>query len=112
DRQDDQQQAAPIQMPSQAPAQPQPQPQPQPPAQGAIDPTRRHVDLALLHPAFREKLEKLIADLAAAGVPMKVFEGYRTPERQDHLFAVGRTRELHRSPVTFVRAWHSYHQYG
>lgn len=101
-RQDNLQQTAPIPV----------FPQPQPPFQGFIDPTKRHVDLALLHPAFRERLEKLIDNLAAASVPMKVLEGYRTPERQDYLFAIGRTRELHRSPVTFVSAWHSYHQYG
>lgn len=105
---------------------PEPVPAPQPPvsppppaappaaaaAQPPVDPTARDTDLAHLHPSFREQVEGLIADLKKAGVPMKIFEAWRSPERQAHLFAQGRTRDLHKGTVTNADAWHSYHQYG
>lgn len=65
-----------------------------------------------LHPLMREcvnvfemKLleENLLGTATAPG--FRLFEGYRSPERQDELF---------RSPgsVTRARAWQSAHQYG
>lgn len=79
------------------------------------DPDKRFTDLSLLHPAVREKLKAVIADLKAAEVPFKIFETFRTPERQRMLFLKGRVNGqiVDRSKVvTFADAWHSYHQYG
>ena len=77
-----------------------------------INPDKRDTSLELLHPLMREKVMALMDDLQANSIPMKIFEAYRSPERQDHLYAIGRTREMHRGRVTFVKAWHSRHQYG
>ncbi|MEM1073871.1 MAG: D-alanyl-D-alanine carboxypeptidase family protein [Pseudomonadota bacterium] len=77
-----------------------------------INPRKRETSLELLHPAIRQKVKDLIADLAAQSVPMKIFETFRTPERQAFLFAQGRTRDLHKNKVTNANAWQSYHQYG
>jgi peptidoglycan L-alanyl-D-glutamate endopeptidase CwlK len=67
-------------------------------------------DLALLHPAFREAVEKVLAELAAEKIPFELFEGFRSAERQGWLYAQGRTRV---GPiVTRALPWWSYHQYG
>lgn len=71
---------------------------------------QRNCDPALLHPLFREKARELLGRLAAEGVPFRLFEGFRSPERQQYLYAQGRTRP---GPVvTRARPWTSYHQYG
>jgi peptidoglycan LD-endopeptidase CwlK len=75
-----------------------------------VSKTKRDVDLSILHPAFRDNLNKLLKDLADESIPLFVFEAYRTPVRQAYLYAQGRTRP---GPiVTYAKAWHSYHQYG
>lgn len=74
------------------------------------DPTVRSTDLNFLHPVFREKLQAVLKDLAAAKIPLFVFEAFRGPERQAYLYAQGRTRK---GPiVTYARPWRSFHQYG
>ncbi|NRB18025.1 MAG: D-alanyl-D-alanine carboxypeptidase family protein [Rhodobacteraceae bacterium] len=77
-----------------------------------INPKKRETSLDLLHPAIRKKVEDLITDLAANSVPMKIYESFRTPERQAYLYAQGRTRDLDKGIVTKAKAWQSYHQYG
>lgn len=67
-------------------------------------------DQAQLHPNFRAALDKLLAQAAAENIPFRVFEAYRTPERQEWLYAQGRTRSG--GVVTKARAWESFHQYG
>lgn len=67
-------------------------------------------DLALLHPAMRERVERLMADIQSAELPLRLFEGWRSPERQQELYAQGRTRPG--NIVTYARPWESYHQYG
>jgi len=42
-------------------------------------------DLAILHPAFRNKVIKLLYECKKAGIELKVVETYRTPERQNKL---------------------------
>jgi peptidoglycan hydrolase-like protein with peptidoglycan-binding domain len=64
-----------------------------------------------LHPVFREKVKTLLEKLAAENLPFKVFEGYRTPQRQRKLYAQGRTCPPW-SIVTRARPWLSNHQYG
>ena len=71
---------------------------------------RRNSELENLHPLMREKVLALTDKLAAVNNPLKIFEGYRTPERQHYLFSQGRTRPGRR--VTNADAWSSYHQYG
>ena len=51
-----------------------------------------------------------MANLAAESIPLFVFEAFRSPVRQEHLFAQGRTEPG--KIVTNADAWASYHQYG
>jgi peptidoglycan L-alanyl-D-glutamate endopeptidase CwlK len=74
-----------------------------------IEPIRSS-DPACLHPVFRRKSGELLEALAREGIPFRLFEGFRSPERQQYLYAQGRTRP---GPVvTRARPWTSYHQYG
>lgn len=63
--------------------------------------------IATLHPTVARKAEALwtLANqaLAGTGVRLEIIEGYRSPERQDELYALKRTR---------AKAWQSWHQYG
>lgn len=70
----------------------------------------RDRDLDNLHPEARTRVKDLLQRLGAENIPFRVFEGYRTPERQGFLYAQGRTRPGPR--VTRARPWSSYHQYG
>lgn len=84
-----------------------------PPAPAPVpitQPSARQSDLALLHPRFRQAVAGLLASLAQAGAPFRVFESYRTPERQKWLYDQGRTRPG--SIVTKAPPWRSMHQYG
>lgn len=74
------------------------------------NPVKRDVDETLLHPVFRTKLQAVKSALAAAKIPLFVFEAFRSPVRQAALFAQGRTKP---GPiVTHAEPWKSYHQYG
>jgi len=46
------------------------------------------------------------------GQPVRVVQGLRTFEEQDALYAIGRTTQLDRSPVTNARAGESAHNFG
>lgn len=71
----------------------------------------RDVELDHLHPAFRQKVMDLLAALQQEGLPFRLFEGYRSPQRQAVLYTKGRTDKV--SPkVTNAKPWSSYHQYG
>jgi peptidoglycan L-alanyl-D-glutamate endopeptidase CwlK len=103
-----------------------PQPSPVPPAAAplaapeaiapaaAVDPEARDTDLMKIHPAMRERVERLMEALQQREVPMRLFEAYRAPERQAHLFAKGRDAagNVIGKVVTHARPWQSYHQYG
>lgn len=70
----------------------------------------RDTKLEHLHPVLREKVGVLLKKLADENLPFRVFEGYRTPQRQRQLYAKGRT-----APgriVTYAKPWRSNHQYG
>ncbi len=73
-------------------------------------PTQRNTDLPALHPLFRAKAQTLLNQLAAEGLPFRLFEGFRSPHRQKFLFSQGRTRPG--AIVTNAQPWSSYHQYG
>jgi peptidoglycan LD-endopeptidase CwlK len=74
------------------------------------NPIARNTDLALLHPAIRLAINKVLKSLEAEKIPLFVFEAWRSPARQHYLYAQGRTTS---GPiVTYQDAWGSYHQYG
>jgi len=49
-------------------------------------------DVELLEPGFRRKLDDLLADAKAQGTELVITETFRSSERQQRLFAEGRTR--------------------
>lgn len=51
----------------------------------------RHSDRSLLEPTFRRKVEAILADAAAHGVSLMVYETYRSQARQEQLFEAGAT---------------------
>jgi putative chitinase len=59
----------------------------------------------LLHPALRMRVDRLIDRLAEEQLPFRLFEGFRSPQRQAFLFKK-------RPRVTKAGPWSSYHQYG
>jgi peptidoglycan LD-endopeptidase CwlK len=79
-----------------------------------VDVEVRDMDRTKLHPDMRDRLEQVLAALRDRDVPMRLFEAYRSPERQAHLFAKGRDAagNVVGKVVTRARPWHSYHQYG
>lgn len=70
----------------------------------------RDADLSKLHPDLRDKLTELVSRLNAEGIPFQVFEGYRSPDRQAHLYAQGRTSPGNK--VVWIQPWGSMHNYG
>lgn len=72
--------------------------------------TSANRDVSLLHPLMREKAASVLQDIAAEGIPIRLFEGWRPPERQRYLYAQGRTRPG--DIITYAKGWESYHQYG
>ncbi len=75
---------------------------------------KRSTDPSLLHPLMREKVEHVLQQCKSAGLPFKVFEGYRSPQRQKYLFETRRKdpKTGKRYRVTKAKAWRSLHQYG
>jgi peptidoglycan LD-endopeptidase CwlK len=73
-----------------------------------MDSIRR--DLDELHPAIREKVRAISAQLTDENIPFRVFEAFRLPSRQRFLFNQG--RKTNESIVTYQDAWGSFHQYG
>lgn len=70
----------------------------------------RNSDLALLHPECRQRVEQLGHTLKGERIPFRLFEGFRSPQRQRELYAQGRT--MPGGIVTRSKPWRSYHQYG
>jgi peptidoglycan L-alanyl-D-glutamate endopeptidase CwlK len=67
-------------------------------------------DINLLAPFVQEKLAKALAECHDQGLEVYLFEGFRTPDRQEELYAAGRTKAGPK--VTNARAWESWHQHG
>ncbi|WP_230270183.1 M15 family metallopeptidase [Deinococcus sp. 6YEL10] len=65
-------------------------------------------DLNHLHPYARERLEPWRAAVAKAGFNYLIYETFRTPQRQAHLYAQGRTKPG--AVVTYTLD--STHEYG
>lgn len=75
----------------------------------------RRSDVDLLAPAFRARLESLLADVVdGAKLPFRVFETIRSPGRQNELFAQGRdpTKSDFGRTITRARSYDSLHQWG
>jgi hypothetical protein len=53
---------------------------------------KRCADLTLLEPLFRQRVEAILARSAAAGMPLLVFETYRSRERQALLYGQHATK--------------------
>ncbi|THH36169.1 hypothetical protein E4Z66_14045 [Aliishimia ponticola] len=70
----------------------------------------RDGDISRLHPAIRDKVQAIRDKLNDEGIRFEVFEAFRSPERQEILFAKGRNKPGPK--VTWVRGWGSIHQYG
>ena len=49
-------------------------------------------EMDMLYPPFRVRVELLLKDARAAGLPAAVFETFRSAERQASLFRLGRTK--------------------
>lgn len=73
-----------------------------------IPPQNRNPDL--LHPDARMAWLRLAEAALNLGRPIFMVEGWRSPARQDALYAQGRTTSG--SVVTNARAWQSWHQTG
>lgn len=74
-----------------------------------IDLSKPNRDTTLLAPFFQDLLLKALLKCADEGITnLAVFEGYRSPARQDWLYDQGRKRPGVR--VTNARAWQSWHQ--
>lgn len=71
---------------------------------------KRHDRTDLLAPWYEQKLLAALDQLQASGYPLHVFESYRSPARQEWLYAQGRTRPGKK--VTYNKAWESWHQYS
>ena len=63
-----------------------------------------------LRPLVQRKADQMVAAFQAAGMPIRIVEGVRSCERQDALYAQGRTKPG--NIVTNARCGDSYHQYG
>ena len=91
---------------------------PAPPAPSVFQPAdQREADiLAKLHPAFRPKVQLTLQKARNAGLAVYIFEGLRTIERQNELYAKGRDASgmvVDKSKVvTNAKGGTSYHNYS
>lgn len=72
------------------------------------DITKPNRDLNLLAPFFERKLTEALSECESMGLNVRLFEGYRSPSRQDYLYQQGRSRPGVK--VTRAQAWQSWHQ--
>jgi peptidoglycan L-alanyl-D-glutamate endopeptidase CwlK len=70
----------------------------------------RDTFLPNLHPQMRKAVLELEDALRLEGIPLRLYEGARSPWRQAELYARGRGGPG--LTVTKARAWESFHQYG
>lgn len=70
----------------------------------------RYAGLNILYYPFREKVLAGLEEVNRAGIPLDVFETFRSRGRQSKLWAKGRTEPGPK--VTWVRPGHSHHNYG
>jgi peptidoglycan L-alanyl-D-glutamate endopeptidase CwlK len=63
-----------------------------------------------LLPLVLRQANKVLLDMYTMDIPMKITEGYRSPERQAELYAQGRTKRG--AIVTNAKPGESLHEYG
>lgn len=76
--------------------------------------------VSTLHPLIRNDVSKAIQELERKGVKVRAYSGYRSPEEQEKLYAIGRTVKGKNvttskpmgSTVTNAQPFKSYHNYG
>lgn len=66
--------------------------------------------ISKLHPKIKDELPKIIADIHAIGLNIRITQGLRTFKEQDDLYAQGRTKPG--SIVTNAKGGESFHNYG
>jgi peptidoglycan L-alanyl-D-glutamate endopeptidase CwlK len=76
----------------------------------ALPVEKRHSRTDLLAPFVEDLLLKGLDICKERGLDVSVFETYRSPDRQNYLYAQGRTRPG--KIVTRAPAWQSWHQYS
>ena len=72
-----------------------------------VDTDRMH-----LHPVLRSALAELDMRLRDLGIPLRLYEGARTPDRQAALYLKGRGVGPAGQTVTKAKPWQSFHQFG
>ncbi len=75
-----------------------------------VDLSKPNRDTTLLAPFVQNRLLMALNECHDLEFPIGVFEGYRSPNRQDFLYAQGRTRAGKK--VTYAKAYQSAHQWG
>jgi peptidoglycan L-alanyl-D-glutamate endopeptidase CwlK len=73
---------------------------------------RSETALATVNPTLADKVRAAAAALEPSGIYLLVVSGLRTADEQNALYAIGRTVELDRKPVTNAKAGQSMHNYG
>lgn len=76
-----------------------------------VDLSKPNRDTTLLAPFVQNRLLMALNECHDLGYPVAVFEAYRSPARQDHLWQIGRDGTKAKK-VTDAKAWQSNHQYG
>ncbi len=67
-------------------------------------------DMKRLQPLVERKANEVLREMALLGLPMRIVEGYRSVERQNELYAQGRTKPG--AIVTNAKGGQSLHNYG
>jgi peptidoglycan L-alanyl-D-glutamate endopeptidase CwlK len=83
-----------------------------PEGQGDALDERSEKNIATLLAEVRPLAVALIEKAALHGITIEIISGTRTYAEQDELYAIGRTKELHRKPVTNAQGGHSNHNFG
>jgi len=69
-------------------------------------------NIATLLPEVRPLALALIEKAILHSIVIEIISGTRSYAEQDELYAIGRTKELHRKPVTNAKGGHSNHNFG
>ena len=67
-------------------------------------------DTETLHNEFQQRLERVEDRMREVDFDFRIYETWRSPERQQELYARGRTKPGKK--CTNAEAWGSFHQYG
>ena len=78
---------------------------------GQFDP-RTEQNIATLMPAAQKAARKFMKAAAAFPLTVRIISGSRTYAEQDALFAIGRTVQTNKKPVTNARGGESNHNFG